>query len=150
MHAPMISLSTIYTTYTIVHLCYKESKPQGGLPSPVGSVAAFFRIDWSVRSFDRCCLRFPGNVSCRIFTSTESHKVDRCLVLPDNLSSAVPHRYLNNTHRCIHIVRNIHVTQIKTRLDRGENFPSKGHNCTFPYARVLPARLHSTTAFGND
>ena len=44
MHAPMISLSTIYTTYTIIHLCYKENKPQGGLPSPVGSVAAFLEM----------------------------------------------------------------------------------------------------------
>ena len=69
---------------------------------------------------------------------------------PDNISSAIPHRYSHNTQRCIHIARNIHVTQIKPRLDRGEKFPSKGHNYTFPHARALPALFHSTAVFRND
>ena len=57
MHALTILLSTFYTFYTIIHLCYKTNNREI-LPPPVGSVAAF-RNDWSVRRFVRCRLCFP-------------------------------------------------------------------------------------------
>ena len=89
------------------------------------------------RKTPRLC--FPGNVSYRIFTSTESHNsIDAGF--PDNISLAFPQRYPNNA--CAHdlIVYNLYYLYYNTfMLQKQINNRER-----------LPSPVGSVAAFRND